>query len=71
METLCEFRGLFLDRKGILGYNRIDVEWVTIGGLRRKNFSFFGQTDLEFTPLSKELFIYRDPLKSRLFVAVF
>lgn len=30
METLCEFRGLFLDRKGVMEYNRMDIEWVTI-----------------------------------------
>lgn len=30
METLCEFRGFFLDRKGVMDYNRIDIEWVII-----------------------------------------
>ena len=27
---MCEFRGFFLDRKGVLDYNRIDIEWVSI-----------------------------------------
>ena len=28
METLCEYRGFFLDRKGVLDYNRMDIEWA-------------------------------------------
>ncbi len=41
METLYKFRGFFLDRKGLLDYNRMDIEWVSAEMHPKQSKAFF------------------------------